>query len=329
MFALFNTTWYNRTKRGVDIENCIANCYKSHSLFFRHYFRLCYGCVYRDVLLRKIACRSNGRLCDCFGNDKFFPVQRETKEKSTETDSAYIHRFGFCGKHPAANAAETSPVYIIDEDNGQILRADGKPFAEEDFPFLQEVGLRRSIERERLSTNPIFHRTAEEHELIYQFGSNYGRQSAKICDVFENFSRAAYEAENIDEKIDLLQRAIDTFEVAKQWHYQHSEGGKLYFQDWWEHLHNSRRECFSWVDNVYAYRDHLVKERDVIVPWILDHAQNGFLQTDIYKVFPEEEKTVLRRIIKALASDGKINMTKKRNTYFISVDEKQPDVFDP
>lgn len=212
----------------------------------------------------------------------------------------------------------TNTAYIIDEDNDQIIRADGKPFDKEDFPFLKEMGIQRAAKNEYLSSNPKFHRTPREKELAFQFSQKHGGKSTKICDVFQDLYHQACETKNIDEKIDLLQKTIDAFELAKQWHYQHSKGAMLWFQDCWECCHNSQAECFNWVDYVYTYREQLIKKRDIIIPWILDAAQKGVLQTEIYKVFPEEEKTDLRRVIKALADNGIINMVKKGNTYFIS-----------
>lgn len=153
--------------------------------------------------------------------------------------------------------------------------------------------------------------------ITEQFYFKYGDVSTKACDVFIKIRVAADEAKSIDEKIDLLQKAIEAYQIAKDWHYNHSEGAMLWFQDMWEHCHNSRSDCFCWVDRVNAYRNQLIEERDVIIPWILNAAQEGFLQTEIYTVFPEAEKSDLQRIVKMLADDGKINRTKKGKTYFV------------
>lgn len=222
-------------------------------------------------------------------------------------------------KYPNENTDIPANAYIYDTNGNILRRADGQPFNDADAAYLMRYDYSRVMEAQKQSKNPIYHRTEREEELSYQFGSKHGSKSQKICDVFLNLEREAGRATDIDEKIRLTQAAIDAFYKAKEWHYKFSKGAMLHFQDYWECLHNSRRECYSWVEDKEEYLEELINKRDVIVPWILENATNGFTQTQIYKEFPDEIQSELRRIIQELTDNGKVTKTKKGNTYFIEL----------
>lgn len=222
-------------------------------------------------------------------------------------------------KYPNEDTDIPANAYIYDTKGKILRRADGQPFNDADAAYLMRYDYSRVVEAQKKSQNPIYHRTEREEELSYQFGSKHGSKSQKICDVFLKLEREADRANDINEKIRLTQAAIDAFYKAKEWHYKFSKGAMLHFQDYWECLHNSRRECYSWVEDKEEYLEELINKRDVIVPWILENATNGFTQTQIYKEFPDEIQSELRRIIQELADNGKVTKTKKGNTYFIEL----------
>jgi len=96
-----------------------------------------------------------------------------------------------------------------------------------------------------------------------------------------------------------------------------SKGGMMWFQDMWECFYNSQNERFCWVDKILENIKEAQKEIAVIEPWILNQSQAGFLQTDIYRAFPDDNKTMLRNVITRLVNQGKIQKQKKGSSYFI------------
>jgi len=210
-------------------------------------------------------------------------------------------------------------TYVL--TNNTTYRTGGKSISDSELLYLMELSKERAIEYCADSPNLKFHRTGAEEESSFQFMQNHGAKSTKMCNVFEELNRSANETDDIKEKIHLLQQAIAAFEKAKEWHYQ-SEGGKIYFQDFYEHMHNSQSSCFSWADNVKKYLSELEEADSFIIPWILENAKIGFLQTDIYKAFPENDKSFLRNIIKQLIDSDYLTSEKQGRTYFITATDK-------
>jgi len=220
-------------------------------------------------------------------------------------------------KYTNENTDIPADTYIHDENDKCIGRADGQLLNEADCAYMVHVGYEQAKKSEQQTSNPKFHRTEAEKELEFRFADKYGLKSQKICDVFCDLNHQAYLTDNLDEKLNLLQQCIKAFDVAKAWHYNGSRGAKLWFQDNWEFCHNSQNACFSWIDSVYRYKEQTLKIRDVILPWILENSEIGFLQTEIYKVFPEEDKATLRNLIAKLVERDCVQKTKKGSSYFI------------
>ena len=211
--------------------------------------------------------------------------------------------------------AEAVDAYI---DTGNIVfRTDGAPISDREVPYLVESGFQKAMDYKASSPNPKFHRTDRDQELMTQFFIRYGTLSQKKTDEFEALDRQAYEAEDLDEKIILLQGALQKYQEAKAWHYNKSKGAMLWFQDMWEYMHNSKNPCFSWDEDVQDYLQDLIYERDVVRPKILNASKDGVLQKDLYSSFPPEAKSVVRECIKRLVAAGVIAKTKKGSTYFI------------
>lgn len=208
-------------------------------------------------------------------------------------------------------------VGYIHDKSGGIRRIDGKPINDADAAYIVRNSYAWSVERDKASSNPKFHRTPAERELMYRFTEKYGGQSQKLCGAFQDYANQAYLTNNYDEKLVLTQQCLEAYEYARNWHYNKSKGAMLWFQDLWEHCHNSRSECFRWIDSTREYMDYLIMVRDIYTPWIRENAKDGFLQTEIYKAFPNEDKSALRKVIDSLAERGEVQKTKKGSTYFI------------
>ena len=222
-------------------------------------------------------------------------------------------------KYPNEDTDIPGDTYIYDKTGNIICRADGVPLNDADAAYLVRAGYEKATNAENNSINPKFHRTAAEEELKFQFMYKYGDQSQNICDVFLNLANKAYLSDDYDKKFSLLEQCIKSYNTAKKWHYNKSKGAALWFQDNWEYCHNSKNECFSWIDDIYIYRNFITEAQNAIIPYILENAKKGFLQTEIYKVFPDVRQSELRDIISYLVKKGKISKNKKGNTYYISL----------
>ena len=166
--------------------------------------------------------------------------------------------------------------------------------------------------------NPRIIRSYDDIELSFQFSMKHGVKSQRMSDLFLDLNSAAYAENDIDKKIELLQKSIDAFYEAKQWHYNYSKGAMYYFQDMWEYMHNSNNPQFSWVDSVEKELKYYSGVRDSVIPWITNQAEKGFLQTEIYEEFSEFSKSELRKIIDKLAQAEKVVKMKKGSSYFIT-----------
>lgn len=265
-------------------------------------------------------------VCIIFGLLAYRLLRNAKKDRKSVNSSASTVKQNNEMKNQNESTVNTSTelsqtTYVL--TNNEIYRADGKSIEDSDVPHLIELSKQRALEYEQNSNNPKFHRTEAEKELSFQFSQHYGTESTKLCNIFTNLNHNAYEADSITEKIELLKQAIDAFETAKQWHYNKSKGGMIYFQDFYEYMHNSQNECFSWVDHVKQNLSELEYTDNFIIPWITEKAKNGFLQTDIYKAFPKDDKSYLRNIIKQLIDGGYLTSQKQGRTYLITATNKQ------
>jgi hypothetical protein len=123
------------------------------------------------------------------------------------------------------------------------------------------IGTQHAKEREKQSKNPKFHRTEREEELSFQFGCNHSDEIQKRTDLFEEYYELACAETDLNKKIELLEKTIFQFEKAKKWFYR-TKGGTIYFQDMYEHLHNSRNEDFSYIDQVKEDLEECIEERN-------------------------------------------------------------------
>lgn len=57
--------------------------------------------------------------------------------------------------------------------------------------------------------------------------------------------------------------AITTYQDAKRFCYEKGERGQLYFDDMWEHCHNSRNFCFSYIQKTVDTMNKLVSTLNI------------------------------------------------------------------
>lgn len=215
-------------------------------------------------------------------------------------------------------------TYVSDNKTHTIRRIDNKPISDEEVSDLIKLGYQHAIEREKQSKNIKFHRTSKEEELSFQFEMNHGDGIDKHVSSFEECYELACEEDDLSKKIELLEKTIIQFEKARTWFYR-TKGGTIYFQDMYEHLHNSRNDDFSYIDQVKEDLDEYIEERDYIISEILEiiKSSDGILQKDIYQHLPDVSRADVQRIIRHIESEGLITKEKSKNSYLLTIKEKQ------
>lgn len=247
----------------------------------------------------------------------FLVFRRKAKISTNETTNIIPP----LNNKPTTETEALHPQYI--ESNNVIYRTDGKAIQDDEIPYLIQLGYEKALNYQKASINPKFHRTEREEELSFQFEMKHGNEIQKRTDSFEELNRLAYKESDLNKKIDLLQKTIVAYEKAKVWFYR-TKGGTIYFQDYYEYMHNSQNEYFSYIDSVKVYLKDCIKERDYIIPKIIDviTSQNGILQKDIYQHIPDISKSDIQRIIKKLETDNRISRNKQGNSYFLTLRKK-------
>lgn len=212
--------------------------------------------------------------------------------------------------------AKEPQQYII---NKNTIEKAGGEITKNDVPYLIELSYQEALRQEVNSTNPKFHRTDSEEELAFNFYSKYVEQINRLVNLFENPYHEESRTYNYQDKIALLELAIENFDKAKKWCYSKGKGGQIHFDDMWMNLHNSQTECFSYATQI-QHRLDFIKTLMVIRQQILDIVNQtpGILQKDIYKFFNEEQKSDVVYAIKDLVKDDCLLKEKKGNSYSLT-----------
>ena len=199
--------------------------------------------------------------------------------------------------------------------------ADGIYFSTPDLTEQQLRDLEAAKEKERTSPNPKFHRTLREDNLSFNFEEKWGARVEELENAFEDMYSKALKTKDWSESIKLLKEALLFFERAKKFCYSKGKGGQIYFQDMWEHLHNSNTDCFSYEDEIHRHLDYYERLFEVETQiYTIITAQSGqLLQKDIYSYLPTFGKGDIQKALRHLESNGKIIRKKHGSTYLLSV----------
>lgn len=227
-------------------------------------------------------------------------------------------------KHETVN----SPISKISaqptaEEKQKNVAISSVPIAEinimqNEVPHLIQVGYEKTLNQEKRTSNIKFDRTERDENLCVQFMTNHGNEIQKHTDSFENMCRLAYSEKDLNKKIELLQKTITIYEKEKNWFYK-TKGGRIYFQDFYEHFHNSQNSDFSYIDSVEDELDYYIDKRDVIIPQILSAiGNNGIIQKDIYELV-DSDKSDIQKIIRELEAENSIKREKKGNSYLLTL----------
>lgn len=200
------------------------------------------------------------------------------------------------------------------------MRVDDAQIADEEISHLIKIGHENSMQREKMSSNPKYHRTEYENELAFRFLYNYEHISTQKCQEFEDLYSQACTESNLELKIKLLKQTVEKYYKVKKWHYCKSKGARLHFEDMWENLHNSKNDWFSWVPEVESRLIYYEYQYNYVRPRLLEIIKNnnGILQKNIYPYIDCDQKQV-QGVIRDLVAEDIIVRVKKSNSYYLSI----------
>ena len=236
------------------------------------------------------------------------------KAKSTRS-KIYIDEHKRKGKESTI----ASNQYI--QDGNTIVHTDGSPIADEEIPYLMQLGYEEALRAEKESDNPEFHRTEREEELSFNFMMKHESELCPLVDQFEYLYHAAYKTDDLSQRIELLERSLAAFEKAKKFAHSKGKGGTIYFQDMYEYMHNSQNSRYSYADIIQDSLNSAIQERDVIIPGILQivNDNDDILQKNIYEKLPSISKSDIQREIRKLENEHVLTRTEKSNSYELHI----------
>lgn len=170
------------------------------------------------------------------------------------------------------------------------------------------------------TNNISLNRTDREEDLCVKFMMEHKAEIKIHTDNFEDCYRMAHETDDLNQKISLLEKTITEFEKSKKWFYT-TKGGTIYFQDFYEHLHNTQSPDFSYIDIVQESLDYFKRMRDYVIPHLMHilSSQESIMQKDIYKLLPDVSREDIQAIIKELEYEDKVSRVRKGNSYLITL----------
>ncbi|WP_431030078.1 hypothetical protein [Lysinibacillus sp. LZ02] len=229
----------------------------------------------------------------------------------------------------------------IEQSDAQLkdnLLPTGRTFEEQ-----VKIDLQNAIENKKKSTNPKFHRTSTDENLSFNFSDKHSEKLNLLENEMHHNTELIFSIYQIDLRIEQCQLAIEAYEKLKKFCTSKGKGGKIYFEDTWEHLHNSKNPDFRFIEKVeleYLYltenyeeaeqklkNEAIKKQNKELVNQfklnadsdLIDIIRNnpGIMQSEIYNYFNDIYKTSIRNVLKKLESTGKIKKIKTGNSFKI------------
>ena len=184
------------------------------------------------------------------------------------------------------------------------------------------------LELHNNSPNPKFHRSEREKKLKHDFFCKYYQQNSKLDSLEDRLLELrsiAMKEKNRDKKIIKLNEALECYDKIRKFCDSEGEGGKLYFEDMWEHCHNSSDPDFSYGHTMIELRNELINERELYIPQILNIISNNasILQKDLYVLVPSINKYTVQKLLRELEHEAKITRTKKNGSYTLKINQEK------
>lgn len=209
--------------------------------------------------------------------------------------------------------------------------------------FQQQIehNYQQTIENEKKSTNPKFHRTSNEENLAFNFTWRHSEALEPLESSVNDETKKVFNIWHIDERIDQCKKAIASYEKLRKFCLSKGKGGTIHFEDMWEHCHNRKNEDFRYIERVEneiellstnyqkasekLHNEKLAYEKKQRIKAFKVNADtlliklvsenNGILQKGLYKQFESEYKTAINSVLKKLHDTDKIIRIKEGNTY--------------
>jgi hypothetical protein len=105
--------------------------------------------------------------------------------------------------------------------------------------------------------NPKFNRTLFEEQMKRAFSKEYYEIITKIKKIIYEEIRKAKVIKDPEIQFEQCMIAIKTYELARLFCYSKGQGGRIYFDDLYEHCHNSKNPCFSFLEDTVSKMDSL------------------------------------------------------------------------
>lgn len=240
---------------------------------------------------------------------------KKPKNRYINTNANHVRQTGNNNAETGTGLSQTPSI------EAAALPTSDRPIPDEEVPYFIQLGYEQVLQAQRESVNPKFHRTSHEEELSFNFAMKYENQVNIYTDKFESLYKSAHYTNNLNQRISMLKQAEKIFKKAKRFCYSKGKGGKIYFQDMWEYLHNSRKDCYSYLDMIQDSLNQAIYLKINMIPRILNTItkHNGILQKDIYILLPDIDKEKLQRVLKKLDDDRIISRIRRGNSYELHV----------
>ena len=165
--------------------------------------------------------------------------------------------------------------------------------------------------------------TDDEEDAIRQFNETFEQTISLAEEKLYTLANSIYSSDSLDTQILKTKSVISHYEHFKDFCYSKGIGGTLYFQDMWEHCHNSSNPDFDYIDRFkeklekLEYKKYSLDETAEIKAKLKQVIQSnpGILQKDIYESFSPDRKPIIRSVLLELDNQKVIRRTKKGNTY--------------
>ena len=94
----------------------------------------------------------------------------------------------------------------------------------------------------------------------------------------------------------------------------------LWFQDMYEHLHNSQNSCFSYADTIKNHIEYYteIHSLETQIHTVVEDNKE-YLQKDLYKLFPNSSRGDVQRAVKNLVENNIIERIKQGSTYQLTI----------
>lgn len=213
----------------------------------------------------------------------------------------------------------------------KLLASEKKTISYEFMGSNLSENTKKTLNYYKKSSNPKFIRSDKEEDLSFNFSQRYCNQISKYENKIYNKAQLATKSIShgnfdIDEVIQLHEDAVKCFYEFQEFCFNKSQGGKIYFEDMWLHCHNSRNECFSYIENIEttlnelksnyetqkSYYENIKKVKNEIKRVL--NEKEEVIQKELYKQFLPLKATDICIAINDLKEEGFLSSEKYLNT---------------